>query len=71
MSTLEEMCPRVDVYSIDEAFADLTGVPDLKQTGHAIRNQIFKRTLLTVGVGIAPTKTLALYSDHIFSRKSL
>ena len=26
MSTLEEMCPRVFVYSIDEAFCDLTGV---------------------------------------------
>jgi DNA polymerase V len=64
MSALEEMCPRVDVYSIDEAFADLTGVKDLKQTGHAIRNQIFKRTLLTVGVGIAPTKTLAKLANH-------
>jgi len=26
MTTLEEMCPRVEVYSIDEAFCDLTGV---------------------------------------------
>ncbi|AYY00707.1 Y-family DNA polymerase [Klebsiella aerogenes] len=26
MTTLEEMCPRVEIYSIDEAFCDLTGV---------------------------------------------
>lgn len=59
MSTLEEFCPRVDVYSIDEAFADLTGIQDLEKTGREIRELIFQRTLLTVGVGIAPTKTLA------------
>ncbi len=25
MTTLEEMVPRVEIYSIDEAFCDLTG----------------------------------------------
>lgn len=64
MSTLEEICPRVDVYSIDEAFADLTGVRELEKMGREIREQIFQRTLLTVGVGIAPTKTLAKLANY-------
>jgi len=59
MSVLEELCPRVDVYSIDEAFVDLSGIPSLKAFGHQIREAVYQRTMLTVGVGIAPTKTLA------------
>jgi DNA polymerase V len=34
--------------------------------GHQMRNQVLKNTGLTVGVGIAQTKTLALYSDQVF-----
>ena len=59
MTTLEAMCPRVDVYSIDEAFADLTGIGELETFGRYIRERVYQCTLLTVGVGIAPTKTLA------------
>lgn len=64
MSALEEYCPRVDIYSIDEAFVDLTGFRELEKTGREIRELIFNRTLLTVGVGIAPTKTLAKLANY-------
>jgi len=69
MTTLEEMSPQVEIYSIDEAFSDLTGVRncrDLTEFGKEIRATVLKRTHLTVGVGIAQTKTLALYSDQVF-----
>lgn len=59
MSVLEELCPGVDMYSIDEAFVDLSGISPLKPFGHHIREAVYQRTMLTVGVGIAPTKTLA------------
>lgn len=62
MLTLAEMAPSVEVYSIDEAFIDLSGVGrgySLEAFGHQIRQQIRKNTGLTVGVGIAQTKTLA------------
>lgn len=68
MSTLEEICPRVDQYSIDEAFVDLTGIPELKRFGKYIRNTIYQRTMLTVGVGIAPTKTLAKLANYAAKR---
>ena len=67
MTLLEEMSPRVEIYSIDEAFCDLTGVRhcrDLTEFGKEIRATILKRTRLTVGVGIAQTKTLAKLANH-------
>ncbi|HDR2796268.1 MULTISPECIES: Y-family DNA polymerase [Enterobacter] len=67
MTTLEEMSPRVEIYSIDEAFCDLTGVRncrDLTEFGKEIRETVLKRTHLTVGVGIAQTKTLAKLANH-------
>ena len=67
MDTLEMLCPRVEVYSIDEAFCDLTGVRncrDLEDFGREIRETIRRNTRLTVGVGIAPTKTLAKLANH-------
>ncbi|HGW5506507.1 TPA: Y-family DNA polymerase [Citrobacter koseri] len=67
MTTLEEMSPRVEIYSIDEAFCDLTGVrncSDLTDFGREIRETVLRRTHLTVGVGIAQTKTLAKLANY-------
>ncbi|ORM51779.1 DNA polymerase V subunit UmuC [Pantoea conspicua] len=62
MTILEEMAPSVEIYSIDEAFMDLTGVRNcmvLETFAHQVQQRVLKETHLTVGVGIAPTKTLA------------
>jgi len=62
MTTLEQMAPAIEIYSIDEAFMDLTGVRQcriLDEFGREIRERVKRDTHLTVGVGIAPTKTLA------------
>ncbi|WP_279045870.1 translesion error-prone DNA polymerase V subunit UmuC [Cedecea davisae] len=67
MSILIELAPAVEVYSIDEAFIDLSGVSGciaLEVFGRQIRTQILKNTGLTVGVGIAPTKTLAKAANY-------
>lgn len=67
MSTLEEMAPSIEIYSIDEAFLDLTGVkryPTLTAYGQAIKARIQRDTHLSVGVGIAPTKTLAKLANY-------
>lgn len=67
MTTLEELAPRCEIYSIDEAFCDLTGVRncrDLTDYGREIRETVLRRTHLTVGVGIAQTKTLAKLANH-------
>ena len=67
MTILEEEAPRLEVYSIDEAFMDLTGVDhvtDLLAFGKRVKAKVDKWTGITVGVGIAPTKTLAKLANH-------
>lgn len=62
MRTLEELVQQVEVYSIDEAFLDLTSTRKLLsniQLGEQIRQVIGDWVGITVCVGIAPTKTLA------------
>ena len=67
MTTLEQMAPSVEVYSIDEAFLDLSGVSNcmvLENFGREVRETVKRNTHLTVGVGIAQTKTLAKLANH-------
>lgn len=62
MASLEEMTPRVEQYSIDEMFLDLTGidaVENIEAFGHRLRTHVLSTTGLTVGVGMGSTKTLA------------
>ncbi|WP_405046144.1 DUF4113 domain-containing protein [Pseudomonas serbiensis] len=54
---------------IDEAFADLTGIPgDLTVFGRQIRATVNRTTGIPVGVGIAHTKTLAKLANHTAKR---
>ncbi|HGY3717925.1 TPA: Y-family DNA polymerase [Citrobacter gillenii] len=67
MSILEAFSPRVEIYSIDEAFCDVAGVRncrDLTDFGREMRANILQKTHLTVGIGIAQTKTLAKLANH-------
>ena len=67
MTILEETAPKAEIYSIDEAFLDLTEVGNgtrLAVFGQAIRQRLLKETGLTVSIGIAPTKTLAKLANH-------
>jgi DNA polymerase V len=61
MSILEEFSPSLEVYSIDEAFLDLTGVcpKDPIAYGQTIRKRVARATGIPVCVGMGPTKTLA------------
>lgn len=67
MTTLEEMSPRCEIYSIDEAFCDLTGVRNcrvLEDFGRELQEAVYRNTRLAVGVGIGQTKTLAKLANH-------
>lgn len=67
IETLEMLTPRIEVYSIDEAFCQLPSSMNhlpLELQGKIIRNTIKQYTHLTVGVGIAPTKTLAKLANY-------
>lgn len=65
MTVIEGLVPRLEVYSIDEAFADLTGVQgNLGLLGRDIRSRVKQWTGIPVGVGIGPSKTLAKLANH-------
>lgn len=69
MTLIEAMVPSSETYSIDEKFADLTGITgDLTQFGRNIRAKLLKCTGIPVGIGIARTKTLAKLANHTAKR---
>jgi DNA polymerase V len=65
MSILSNYSPRHEVYSIDECFVDLTGIPKLREVSYAMRERVGKWTGVPVCVGIGPTKTLAKLANHV------
>ena len=62
-----DFSPRVEIYSIDESFIDLSDVrPDLRIVlARDMRAAVRKWTGLPTCVGIGPTKTLAKLANHI------
>ncbi len=65
MRILSEFAPQHEVYSIDECFVDLTGIPRLREVSYAMRERVMKWTGIPVCVGIGPTKTLAKLANHV------
>jgi len=69
MSCLKEFSPDVEVYSVDEAFIDLTGTRKLYKKNYleivkTIKQTILEKTDIPVSIGVSKTKTLAkLASD--------
>ena len=70
MGLLKEFSPKVQIYSIDEAFVDLTGLKRLynkknyQELAEFIKNEIKEKLDIPVSIGISSTKTLAkLASD--------
>ncbi|MFT6904170.1 MAG: DNA polymerase V [Oleiphilaceae bacterium] len=59
MAILTEEAPLTEVYSIDEAFLDVTGIPNLPSFGAHLRARVWKEQRIPMGVGIAPSKTLS------------
>lgn len=59
MSLLSRYTPKLDIYSIDEAFLDFSGISGLQEYGREMVRMIGKGTGIPISLGIAPTKTLA------------
>ena len=67
MATLESMAPQIEVYSIDEAFLNLSGfrsMGSLEDYGQKVRRTVGQHVGVPVCVGLAPTKTLAKLANH-------
>lgn len=68
MSMVKESVAQIEIYSIDECFANLNGIADLKYFAEDLRSRIGKGVGIPVSIGIAPTKTLAKLAS-IFAKK--
>ena len=71
MRTLKRFNSDIEIYSIDEAFLDLSNFPDkeVENVGKEIRNIVLKWTGIPTSIGIAKTKTLSKVANHIAKKK--
>lgn len=72
MATLEQLCPHVEQYSIDEAFVRLDGslAVNAEEVAQRLRQTVLQWTGMAVSVGIAPTRTLAKVANHLAKKAS-
>jgi DNA polymerase V len=66
-STLTTITPRIEIYSVDESFLDITelDIPDYAAWGRMVRDYIYKNIGVPVSIGIATSKTLAKLAGEI------
>ncbi len=71
METLEQLLPNVERYSIDEAFADVSGLsrPRLVELCQLVRCRVLRHTGMQVSIGAASTKTLAKVANRLAKRR--
>ena len=71
MKTLKQFAPQMEIYSIDEAFLDLSSIKNgnLLEHGYKIRETILKWTGIPTSIGIATTKTLSKAANYIAKKE--
>lgn len=69
---IEESWAAVEVYSIDEAFLDLSRMPASMHHDfcQVLQKRVLKETGIPTSIGIGPTKTLAKIANHL-AKKTL
>ncbi|PWJ43251.1 Y-family DNA polymerase [Sediminitomix flava] len=65
MRVLSRFSPEMEVYSIDEAFLDLTGIEDVEAYAQEIKETVLREVGIPVSIGLASSKTLAKLANHI------
>ncbi len=67
MKVLKGFTDKIEIYSIDEAFLDLSHIKDeqVEKYGKQIRERVLKWTGIPTSVGISNTKTLSKVANHI------
>ncbi len=71
MRTLKRFNSDIEVYSIDEAFIDLSNFPnnEIENVAQEIRATVLQWTGIPTSIGIAKTKTLSKVANHIAKKK--
>ena len=71
MKTLKRFAPEMEIYSIDEAFLNLSSIPDneILQFGKKIKDTVLQWVGIPTSIGIATTKTLSKIANHIAKKE--
>lgn len=70
VQVLSQFTPRIEVYSIDESFLEMTGInKDLTVYGQEIKNTVKQWIGLPICVGFGHSKTLAKLANHIAKKQ--
>ena len=71
MKVLKSFTDKIEIYSIDEAFIDLSHIKDeqVEKYGKQIRERVLKWTGIPTSVGISNTKTLSKVANHIAKKE--
>lgn len=68
LAILRDAAPRVEPYSIDESFLDVTGIRDRAAFARGLRARVQRWTGIPNCVGIGPTKVLAKAANKLAKR---
>jgi len=74
MSIIDQYVPEIEIYSIDEAFLNLTSLQhsyDLNYFCAELARKIEQCTGIPVSIGIAPTRTLAKIANHVAKKQGI
>lgn len=69
MSEIADAWPEIEIYSIDEAFLDLSTLPSPENFCADLQKKILKNTGIPTSVGIGKTKTLAKLANFIAKKE--
>ncbi len=70
---LKRLVPKVEIYSIDESFLDLSHIPekDILEECQKIKEKVEKLTGIPVSIGVAPNKTLAKLCNFLSKKDKI
>lgn len=71
MTIVQQHAPRAEIYSVDEAFIDVSGIKDPLAFSQMLRTKIMRWTGIPVSIGIGPTKTLAKLANKYVKHNKL
>lgn len=65
MTIIKEECPETEVYSVDEAFIDISGIKNPHEFIKHLKDKIYKETKIPVSIGVGRTKVLAKIANNL------
>ena len=70
MSILSSSVPEIEIYSIDEAFLNLDGIPNKEKFAIDLRDKVLQWIGIPLSIGVAPTKVLSKMANSIAKNQS-